>query len=188
LKQASETQYMAVINAGLAGNQLMSSENESLRQLAGDLPRFMFGDAGLRRFDWDLAAQPGATDLILHIGSNDLRAGAKAETIIEGFKEIVQNARTVYQKVFGTTILPGGYTTEQSLHRQIINDWMLERGRESFDAVFDMGTPLRAETNHTKLDEAYDSGDGIHPNDHGYRLMADAIDISKLSGSPSAET
>ncbi|KAF2027747.1 SGNH hydrolase [Setomelanomma holmii] len=185
LKEAGGTQYMVVINAGLSGNQLTTSENDSLSQLPGaNMPKFMFGEAGLHRYDWDLASQPGATDLILHIGSNDLRAGVKAVAIIEGYKQLVQTARKVYQKVFGTTILPGGYTLEQSAQRQIVNDWILEHGSRVFDAVFDVGTPLRAEMDTTKLDPAYDSGDGIHPNNDEYRLMADAIDIAKLSGSP----
>jgi hypothetical protein len=34
------------------------------------------------------------------------------------------------------------------------------------------------------LHPAYDSGDSIHPNDEGYRLMAEAVDISQLTGSP----
>jgi lysophospholipase L1-like esterase len=33
------------------------------------------------------------------------------------------------------------------------------------------------------LHPAYDSDDGIHPNDEGHRLMAEAVDISLLTGS-----
>lgn len=184
LKEAGGTKYMAVINAGLSGNQLTTSENESLGLVPElNMPKFMFGDAGLRRYDWDLASKSGATDLIVNIGSNDLRAGIQAASIIEAYKQIAKRARKDFQKVFGTLILPGGYTPEQSEQRQIVNDWMTEHGLQYFDAIFDMASPLRAEADHTKLDPAYDSGDGIHPNNEGYRLMADAIDITKLSGS-----
>jgi lysophospholipase L1-like esterase len=184
LKEVGGKQYMAVVNAGLAGNQLTSSENKQLDEHTGtSLPKCMMGDAGLRRCNWDLISRPGATDLILHIGSNDLRAGVDAQGIIDGYKEIVQVARKSYKKVFGTTILPGGYTPEQSKQLQSLNEWMLKGGSGLFDAVFDMGSPLRAETDQTKLNPEYDCGDGIHPNNDGYRLMADAIDISQLSGS-----
>lgn len=187
LKEAGGSRYMSVVNAGLAGNQLLSAEDAYLRSVGVKIPEFMLGDAGLRRCEWDLALQPGATDLILHIGSNDLRAGVGAERLFEGFREIVKSARRVYKKVFGTTILPGGYSAEQALQRQLFNEWVLQQGGGLFDAVFDLGTPLGAETDGAKMAETCDSGDGIHPNDHGYKLMADAIDISKLSGSPSPE-
>jgi lysophospholipase L1-like esterase len=189
LKEAGELRYMAVVNAGLSGNQLTSSENENLDQDSEfKMPKFVLGEAGLLRYNWDLASQSGATDLILHIGSNDLRAGVLAVTIVEGYKQIVESARRGYKKVFGTTILPGGYTPAQNERRKIINDWMSEKGNHLFDAVFDMASPLRALTDDAKLDPAYDSGDGIHPNNLGYKRMADAIDIAKLSGGISGQS
>lgn len=184
LKEAGGSRYMAVVNAGLSGNQLTSSDNQNFSQLGGiRIPDFMLGEAGLVRYEWDLASQSGATDLILHIGSNDLRAGVNAASIIEGFKQIVQNARMHYQKVFGTTILPGGYTEEQNEQRKIVNAWVYGEGSQLFDATFDMASTLPAQTDEAKLDPAYDSGDGIHPNNNGYERMANAIDIAKLSGS-----
>ena len=39
------------------------------------MPPFLFGGSGTKRMAWDVLAQPGATDLIVHIGSNDLRFG-----------------------------------------------------------------------------------------------------------------
>ncbi|KAH8634200.1 hypothetical protein IG631_09600 [Alternaria alternata] len=184
LKEAGGSRYMTVLNAGLSGNQLTSSHNQNFGQLGGlCVPDFIFGEAGLVRYEWDLAAQPGATDLILHIGSNDLRAGVNAASIIEGFKQIVRSARKHYQKIFGTTILPGGYTEEQNEQRKIVNDWVSREGNQLFDATFDMASTLPAQTDEAKLDPTYDSGDGIHPNNNGYERMANAIDISKLSGS-----
>jgi lysophospholipase L1-like esterase len=61
---------------------------------------------------------------------------------------------------------------------------MQEQGKQHFDAVFDFATPLRSPDHEAVLHPAYDSGDGIHPNDAGYRLMAEAVDISQLTGSP----
>lgn len=183
LKGAGGLQYMAVVNAGLSGNQLTSSENESLVQNGGfKMPKFVLGEAGVVRYNWDLASQPGATDLILNIGSNDLRAGVQAVTIIEGYKQIVENARRGYKRVFGSTILPGGYTLAQNEQRKLVNDWISEQETQLFDAVFDMASPLRDSTDDAKLNPAYDSGDGIHPNNLGYKTMADAIDITELSG------
>ncbi|HEV2662967.1 MAG TPA: GDSL-type esterase/lipase family protein, partial [Ktedonobacteraceae bacterium] len=182
LVDAGGTRLMSVLNAGISGNQLTSSE---LPQLAGTgMPRFLFGEAGSQRLAWDVLEQPGATDLIVHIGSNDLRSGVSGETLIDAFQQVAKRARATYQRVFGTTILPGGYPPEQVEQRRLVNTWMLEQGSQWFDAVFDFATPLRSAENEALLNPAYDSGDGIHPNDEGYRLMAAAVDISQLTGSP----
>jgi lysophospholipase L1-like esterase len=53
-----------------------------------------------------------------------------------------------------------------------------------FDAVFDFAMSLSSPDDEAILLPAYDPGDGIHPNDEGYRLMAEAADISLLTGSP----
>jgi lysophospholipase L1-like esterase len=182
LRDAGGTRFMSVLNAGIGGNQLTASELPLFAQ-AG-MPQGLFGEAGNRRMEWDVLAQPGATDLIVHIGSNDLRCGVSAETLIEGFHFLVKQARTRYQKVFGTTILPGGYSPEQALQRQKVNSWMREQANQCFDAIFDFATPLRSPDDEAVLHPAYDSGDGIHPNDGGYRLMAQAVEISQLTGSP----
>lgn len=182
LMDAGGTRIMSVLNAGIGGNQLTSSE---VPQLVGTgMPRLLFGEAGSQRLAWDVLAQPGATDLIVHIGSNDLRLGVSGETVISGFQQLVKQARTRYQKVFSTTILPGGYSSEQAAQRQIVNTWIREQGSQWFDAIFDFATPLCSPENEAVLNLAYDSGDGIHPNDEGYRLMAEAVDIHQLTGSP----
>ena len=135
------------------------------------MPRFLLGEAGSQRLAWDVLEQPGATDLIVHIGSNDLRLGVPRESMIQGFQQVVAQTRKRYQKIFGTTILPGGYPPEHE-------------GSQYFDAVFDFATPLHSPEDEARLNPAYDSGDGIHPNDEGYQLMAAAVDITQLTGSP----
>ncbi len=72
----------------------------------------------------------------------------------------------------------------QVQQRQLINTWMREQGKQLFDAVFDFAAPLSSSDNEAVFHPAYDSGDGVHPNDDGYRLMAEAVDISQLTGSP----
>ncbi|HEX6477840.1 MAG TPA: GDSL-type esterase/lipase family protein [Ktedonobacteraceae bacterium] len=182
LRDAGGTRFMSVINAGLSGNQLTSSEIP----LAGGtgIPPFLFGEAGSQRLAWDVLGQPGATDLIVHIGSNDLRFGVAGARLIEVFQQVVRQARQTYRRVFGTTILPGGYPPAQVEQRQMVNTWLREQGRQWFDAIFDFATPLASPDDEALLHPAYDSGDGMHPNDEGYRLMAEAVDMSQLTGSP----
>ena len=172
---------MSVLNDGISGNQLTSSEIPK-RAETGML-RFLFGEAGTQRLAWDAMEQPGAMDLIVHIGSNDLRFGVSGETLINAFQQVVSRARKTYKRVFGTTILPGGHSPEQEEERHLVNTWMLEQGNQWFDAVFDFAKPLCSPENEAVLNPTYDSGDGIHPNDRGYQLMAAAVDISQLTGS-----
>ncbi len=182
LMNAGGTRIMSVLNAGIGGNQLISSDVPQL--LGTGMPHLIFGEAGNRRLAWDALTQPGATDLIVNIGANDLRFGVSGETLITGFQQLVEQARTRYQKVFGTTLLPGGFSPEQATQRQIVNTWIREQGSQWFDAVFDFATPLRSLEDDAVLNPAYDFGDGMHPNDEGYRLIAETIDINLLTGSP----
>ncbi len=182
LMEVGGTRIMSVLNAGIGGNQLTTSEVPQL--LGTGMPRLLFGEAGSQRLAWDVLTQPGATDLIVHIGSNDLRFGVSGETLIASLQQLMKQARTRYQKVFGTTILPGGYAPEQAVQRQKANTWIREQGKQWFDAIFDFATPLSSPEDEAVLNPTYDSGDGIHPNDEGYRLMAEAVDIHQLTGSP----
>lgn len=55
-----------------------------------------------------------------------------------------------------------------------------------FDTVFEFATPLSVSGDADTLDPDFDSGDGVHPNGDGYRVIAEAVDISVLSGSPAS--
>ena len=88
-------------------------------------------------------------------------------------------------RVFGSTILPGPYTSEQAGQRSLVNTWLRTQGTQWFDGVFDFATALGHPEDETQLDLTYDSGDGLHPNDTGYQRMAEAVDLIQLTGSPS---
>ncbi|MFF5211169.1 SGNH/GDSL hydrolase family protein [Streptosporangium sp. NPDC000396] len=46
--------------------------------------------------------------------------------------------------------------------------------------MVDFGKALADPADPERLNPAYDSGDHVHPNDAGYRAMADAVDLSGL--------
>jgi lysophospholipase L1-like esterase len=174
--------FMSVVNAGIGGNQLTSAEVTV--SPTPDLPLFLMGDRGEARLAWDALTQPGATDLIVNIGSNDLRNSVSAKVIIDAYQRLSSNARTVFTRVFGSSIMPGGYSAEAAAERRVVNTWLRDQGFEAFDAVFEFAEPLSGSDNEATLHPDFDSGDGIHPNDDGYRVVAEAVDISLLSGSP----
>jgi lysophospholipase L1-like esterase len=56
-----------------------------------------------------------------------------------------------------------------------VNAWL--RTSKAFDAVIDFDKTVRDPANPTRILPAYDSGDHLHPNDAGYRAMAESIDL-----------
>jgi lysophospholipase L1-like esterase len=63
-----------------------------------------------------------------------------------------------------------------------VNAWIRQSG--AFDAVIDLDAVMRDPADHTRLHPAADGGDHLHPNEHGYRMMADAIDLALFNTRP----
>jgi lysophospholipase L1-like esterase len=167
---------MAVMNQGLGGNRILHD---------------IRGDSGLRRFDRDVIAQPGATHVIVMLGTNDLRnrwakpeEEVTAEQMIAGLKQLALRAQTAGIRIFGATLLPfenetflpGAWNPARERTRQAVNEWIREGG--AFDAVIDFDRALRDPEHPTSMLPAYDCGDHLHPSDLGYNKMGEAIDLS----------
>ena len=65
---------------------------------------------------------------------------------------------------------------EREAARQTVNEWIRNSG--AFDAVIDFDAVLRDPARPARLMPAADTGDNLHPNETGYRIMADAIDLA----------
>jgi lysophospholipase L1-like esterase len=160
---------MAVLNAGLSGNRLLGA------------------DQPLARFGRDVAAAAGATDVVLHMGTNDIAAGSSAAEIITGLATFAEHARADGRRVFLTTITPSTLrehgTRAAEAVRTAVNAWVRERGREHADGVFDFAAAVADPARPDHLLPAYDSGDGLHLSAAGYRALAAAVDVTRLSGS-----
>lgn len=166
---------MGVLNAGLGGNQVLSS----------GIP--LFGPSALSRFDRDVLAHAGVTHLIVLEGINDIQLGnATAPEVISGLEEIVARARAAGLSVLGGTLTPfegwATFTADREADRQEVNRWIRESG--TFDAVVDFDGAVRDPDSPARLLPAYDSGDHLHPSDAGYRAMGDAVDVSFLVEDP----
>jgi lysophospholipase L1-like esterase len=164
---------VAVINAGMSGNRVL---------LDGYIPPM--GQSALRRFDHDVLAVPGVTHVIILEGVNDLGAvGAPlpdAERLIDAYRQLIDRAHARGVKVIGATVLPyeGAwyFHPEGEAVRQAVNRWIRTGG--GFDGVIDFDAVMRDPQRPARFKADLQAGDWLHPNDAGYRAMADAIDLS----------
>jgi lysophospholipase L1-like esterase len=62
--------------------------------------------------------------------------------------------------------------------RQTVNRWILSSGE--FDGTIDFDRATRDPARPNRLRANLQSGDWLHPNDEGYRVMGDAIRLGVL--------
>ena len=166
--------HIGVLNQGISGNRVLHDGT---------------GPSAIARLDRDVLAQPGARYLILSLATNDIGRTffplhpdetVTAEQIEWGYTQIVQRAHARGIKVIGTTLGPFAganyFSAEGETMRQAVNHFVLTSG--TFDAVIDFDKASRDPAQPDRLLPALDSGDHLHPNDAGYKAMADSIDLN----------
>ncbi len=171
-QELGETAGISVLNAGIGGNAVV---------------RGGLGPTALARFERDVVSQPGARWVIVSEGVNDIgtapgadSSASMARQLIEAYRHLVRRAHDRGLRVYGATILPFGGaaygTPEHEAARATVNRWIRESG--AFDAVIDLDGVMRDPADHSRLRPDADGGDHLHPNELGYRLIADAVDLS----------
>lgn len=165
------TRLVAVLNQGIGGNCVLS----------GGL-----GPTALSRFERDVLNQSGVRWLIIFEGINDIGNGAPGvgNQLIDAYKQMIVNAHSRGIFVYGATLLPmkGSfyYSTAHEAERKIVNDWIRNSG--FFDGVIDLDRALRNPADTLSLLPEADSGDHLHPNEVGHRLIAEAVDLNLFIG------
>ncbi|MFF7328542.1 GDSL-type esterase/lipase family protein [Streptomyces sp. NPDC008150] len=172
----------SVVNEGISGNQVLLS----------GLGRPADNQSGLDRFGRDVLRRPNAKVVVIDLGINDIGRNEKLadpDKVVAGLRTLVGEAHARGLKVVGATLMPfgghRGWTAARDGVREQINARI--RAGKVFDAVVDFDKALRDPYDPRKLRADYDSGDHLHPNDRGYREMADVIDLSTLDGGASAK-
>lgn len=175
--------HLAVVNEGIAGNQLL---------------RDGAGKSTLGRMDRDVFSLPGLKYIIVLIGINDIGAGGMQfpgtkgppppnrtpAELIAGYQQLIARAHSMSPpvKIYGATLTPfqgtykGYYTPAKEPIRQAVNKWIRTSG--AFDAVIDFDKVVRDPNNPMIFAKKYNSGDSLHPNDAGYRKMAESINLN----------
>lgn len=169
-------QRLGVVDAGIAGNRLLSEAPQTYRGLSG-----------VRRFDHDALDVPGVRDVIVLEGVNDLSndvngAGGPltAQDLISGYRALISEAHASGVRIIGGTILPySRLSPAMNTVRIDVNTWIRTSG--VFDAVVDFDRVIRDPADPAALNPAYDSGDHLHPNDAGMLAMADAVNLGTLA-------
>jgi lysophospholipase L1-like esterase len=171
LQAQAATRGWSVVNAGMGSNRLLH-----------DTP----STNALSRFDRDVLAVPGVKAVIVMLGINDIqyshrnpREAVGAEDMIAALRQLVDRAHAARIRIYGATITPfegsPDYTREGEADRQAVNAFIRS---DAFDGVVDFDAVLRDPDRPTRLQTSVESNGHLHPNDAGYRLMGDAIDLS----------
>lgn len=172
LQENADTRLVAVLNQGIGGNCVL---------------RECLGPSALSRFDRDVIGATRVRWLIIFEGINDIGQaqgsdGSEqvANDLIAAYERMIDSAHAEGIRVFGATLLPfGGSFYDSPAHeaaRTKVNEWIRNSGR--FDAVIDLDAALRDPSKPLCLLPSADTGDHLHPNETGHRMIAEAVNLS----------
>ena len=167
--------HKAVVNEGIGGNTVTG---EGLQPPADSAP-------GIERLERDVLSHEGVTDVIVFMGTNDIRRGASAAQVIAGMSQIAERVKARGLRIFGATIIPRhnvpqsgtntGWNDAKTAIRREVNQWI--RGRAGFAGVLDFDSVVRDPANADLMLPAFNCGDGIHPSPRGYYEMGKSIPL-----------
>jgi lysophospholipase L1-like esterase len=169
---------LSVVDEGIAGNRVLHD---------------FVGPNALARFDRDVLAQPGVGYVTVLMGINDIGDIGRvltqpglapqpvgADEIIAGHRQMITRAHEQGLKIVGCTLTPfegaAYFSPEGETKRQAVNKFIRAGG--GYDGLIDFDAVVRDPAHPARFLAMYDSGDHLHPNDAGYKAMADAVDLS----------
>jgi lysophospholipase L1-like esterase len=166
--------HIGVLNEGIGGNRVL---NDGV------------GPSALARLDRDVIAQNGARYVIVLESINDIgrlhhlsapEDSIDARQLEQALKQIAVEAHQHGMKAYGATLTPykgANYYSEKGEQvREAVNNWIRTSG--TFDAVIDFDKIVRDPAHPLRFNPAYVYSDHLHPNDAGYKAMADGINLA----------
>jgi lysophospholipase L1-like esterase len=187
--QAAGLTNVAVVNAGIGGNQVVGP--------ASYTPQTPFpgGPSAMDRLDRDVLSLSHVTTVIWLEGINDFstNGNASAAAVIDGMKHGVARIKAKFPgvRVIGATVTTalgstgaGHGSAEQDAKRKTLNDFIRHGGVFDGVADFDQATldPATGQMKAAFVPESTTGGPGekLHPNRAGYQAMAGVIDLKEL--------
>ncbi len=173
---------LAVVNVGISGNRVL---------LDGTGPN------ALARFNRDVLARSGVRDLIVLESINDIARyadhhqpyGDLEQRLETAFAEMARQAHQHGIRIFAATLTPYQgcrcFTAEGEAVRDGLNRWI--RTSQVLDGYVDFDKATQDPRHPLQYLPQYDSGDHVHPNDAGYQVMANAIDLSLLTNAAGSQ-
>jgi len=161
----------SIVNAGIGSNRLLHDRPST---------------NALSRFDRDVLSVPGVKAVIVLLGINDIQythrypaEAVRAPEEIAALKQLIDRAHAAGLRIYGATITAfegsPDYTPEGEADRQAVNAFIRSG---AFDGVVDFDAAMRDPANPAHLRADLESNGHLHPNDAGYILMGDSIDLS----------
>jgi lysophospholipase L1-like esterase len=157
---------VAVINMGIGSNRFVSAP--------------LAGPTGTERLERDVVDRPNVTHLVLMEGINDISYEHVAPTVlIDAYRAAIARAHARRIKVLIATLLPIQNSVKDTpaniATQQAVNAWI--RAGYGFDGVIDFEKVVQDPQNPLRI-RADLTGDFVHPNTLGYRLMGESIDLA----------
>ena len=175
------TQNIAVLNAGIGGNHLVTTPGN--------------GPTAVDRIS-SIIAQPGVKYVTILDGVNDIGHTATTAAaqnalytqMVSALEQIINTVHAAGLPIFGATLTPsfddppysGAASTyanpQRAATRNKLNQWILTQGK--FDYVVDYAAAVGNKSDENQYQTRYAYTNYIHPNVAGHQAMANAWDLS----------
>jgi lysophospholipase L1-like esterase len=172
LQADKKTAGIGVLNEGIGGNRLLHD---------------ITGPSALARFDRDVLSHSGVRYLIILEGINDIGRtaqptkpgdGVTTPQLLFALQQLIDRAHAHGIKVFGATLTPfvgAKYASPEGQAMREAENAFIRSGK--FDGIIDFDKATLDPANPTQFLPADESGDHLHPNDAGYKVMGNSIDL-----------